>query len=58
MLFVCCVQTVQFNIFVTCAQRDGNNQIQQIARLYISFEVTVVQSALDDEGMITPGIIL
>ena len=25
---VCCVKTVQFNKFVTCTQRDGNNQIQ------------------------------
>jgi len=28
LLFVCCVKTVQFNKFVTCTQRDGNNQIQ------------------------------
>ena len=58
MLSVCCVKAVQFIVFVTCTQRDGNNQIQQIARLYISFKVTVVQSAVDDEGMITCGIIL
>ena len=28
LLFVCCVKMVQFNKFVTCAQRDGNNPIQ------------------------------
>ena len=28
LLSVCCVKTVQFNKFVTCTQRYGNNQIQ------------------------------
>ena len=30
LLFVCCVKMVQFSKFVTCTQRDGNNQIQEI----------------------------
>jgi len=27
LLFACCVNTVQFNKFVTCTQRDGNSPI-------------------------------
>ena len=37
LLLVCCVKTVQFNKFVTCTQRDGNNQIHVQMYLCVVF---------------------
>jgi len=42
--FVCCVKSVQFNKFVTCTQRDGNNPIQVYDFRFFAFFYYVLRS--------------